>query len=61
MPIQYTQKSFTVLGENSASAKRNFDAGYDRIEWPNRPKRPSAPKQLDEVRELRRAADLAGD
>lgn len=40
MPIQYTQKSFTVLGENSASAKRNFDIGYERIEWPNRPKRP---------------------
>ncbi len=42
MPIQYTQKSFTVLGENSASAKRNFDIGYERIDWPNRPKRPRA-------------------
>jgi hypothetical protein len=38
MPIQYTQKRFTVLGENSKSAKENFDRGYDQIEWPNRPK-----------------------
>ncbi len=38
MPIQYMQKRFIVLGENSKSAKQNFDEGYERIDWPNRPK-----------------------
>ena len=38
MPIQYTQKRFTVLGEKSRSAKENFDRGYEQIEWQNRPK-----------------------
>ncbi|HYL79214.1 MAG TPA: hypothetical protein VEU07_00290 [Candidatus Acidoferrum sp.] len=38
MPIQYTQKSFTVLGENSPQAKKNFAEGYARIDWSNYPK-----------------------
>ena len=38
MPIQYTQKSFTVLGENSPQAKKNFAEGYVQIDWSNQPK-----------------------